>query len=124
MIKTSTNTKQLALMMGVMLILAFITNPSFASATAGSGMPYEAWLTKLVNSISGPYAYAVSIIGLVATGSALIFGGDLNGVMRAIIYIVMVLSLIIGAKAFISSATGTGAQLSAPTHPSVINRTK
>jgi type IV secretory pathway VirB2 component (pilin) len=96
---------------GLLMLLIVLTEPSFASSTSGGGLPFDTWLTKISNSITGPFAFSVSIIGLVAAGAALIFGGDMNGFMRSLIFIVLVLAFIIAAKNTLSAITGKGAQI-------------
>ena len=88
----------LTTLFGLMLICFLITEPSFASSASGGGLPFDSWLTKIRQSVTGPFAFSVSIIGLVAAGAALIFGGDMNGFMRTLIFIVLVLSFVIGAQ--------------------------
>ncbi len=102
---------QVFIALGLMMLLLLGTEPSFASSTSGGGLPFDSWLTKISNSITGPFAFSVSIIGLVAAGAALIFGGDMNGFMRSLIFIVLVLAFIIAAKNTLSAITGKGAQI-------------
>ncbi len=79
-----------------------------ASAGAGGGLPYEGWLTKLSDSVTGPFALAVSLIGIVVAGAVLIFGGDLNGFFRSLVLIILLVSIIIGAKNLMTSFFGQG----------------
>lgn len=95
----------------LLLLIVLVPHAANASEGAGGGLPYEDWLTKLRHSVTGPYAYASSVIGVVVSGSILIFGGDLNGFFRAGVLIVLVLALIIAAENFISSLTGRGAEI-------------
>ena len=70
---------------GLALLWAFILlapQHAFASTGTGGSLPYESWLTSLQNSVTGPVAFALSIIGIVIAGGVLIFGGDLNGFFR------------------------------------------
>ena len=54
--------------------------------------------------MTGPVAYSVSIIGIVACGATLIFaGGEISKFMRSIIYLVLVMGLLIGANTMMSS---------------------
>jgi len=99
---------------GLIGLLLLLTHPSFASSTSGGGLPYETYLTKISNSVTGPVAFTVSIIALVGAGSALIFGGDMNGFLRTLIFLVLVLSFVIAAKNTMSAITGKGAQITAP----------
>lgn len=95
----------------IMLLLLIVTHPTFASSTSGGGLPFDDWLTKIRQSITGPFAFSVSIIGLVAAGSALIFGGDMNGFLRTLIFMVLVLAFVIAAQNTLSAITGQGAEI-------------
>jgi Type IV secretory pathway, VirB2 components (pilins) len=66
----------------------------------------------LRNSLTGPVAFAVSIIGIIVAGAVLIFGGDMNGFFRTLVFIVLVMSLIIGANNMMTIFFGRGADLS------------
>lgn len=98
----------------LLLTALFITEPAFASSSAGGGLPFDSWLTKVTNSITGPFAFTVSIVGIVAAGAMLIFGGDMSGFMKTMIFIVLVLSFVIAAKNTLSSLTGTSAVITKP----------
>lgn len=72
----------------ILIIVAFtfaFTSYAHASASAGGGLPYEAWLTKLQQSMTGPVAFSVSLIGIVGAGGVLIFGGELNAFLRVVL---------------------------------------
>jgi len=76
------NNRSSYLYMGIIALLAIaILAPTSAFASEGTGgsLPYESWLTNLRNSVSGPVAFTLSIIGIVVAGGVLIFGGELNG---------------------------------------------
>ena len=90
----------------------FFTESAFASEGSGGGLPYESWLGKLRDSLTGPFAFTVSIIGIVVAGSVLIFGGDMNGFFRTLVFIVLVMALIVGVNNMMASFFGRGAELS------------
>jgi type IV secretion system protein VirB2 len=95
-------------------ILAFfllMPHPAFASQGTGGSLPYEDWLTNLRNSVTGPVAFALSIIGIVVAGGILIFGGELNGFFRTLIFIVLVMALLVGAENMMSNFFGRGAEI-------------
>ncbi|WP_339145263.1 MULTISPECIES: TrbC/VirB2 family protein [Pseudoalteromonas] len=97
-----------------LFILAILLIASFspdASATAGTGggLPYEDWLTNLRNSVTGPVAFALSIIGIVVAGGVLIFGGDLNGFFRTMVFIVLIMALLVGAQNVMANFFSRGA---------------
>jgi type IV secretory pathway TrbD component/type IV secretory pathway VirB2 component (pilin) len=79
----------------------------------GGSLPYESWLTNLRNSVTGPVAFALAIIGIVVAGGVLIFGGDLNGFFRTLIFIVLVMALLVGAQNVMGTFFGRGAEIAA-----------
>ena len=100
--------------LGLFVVLAFIfLTPQYAFASIGTGgsLPYESWLTNLQNSVTGPVAFALSIIGIVVAGGVLIFGGDLNGFFRTLIFLVLVMALIVGAQNVMGTFFGRGAEI-------------
>lgn len=64
----------------------------------GGGMPWDQWFVTLQNSITGPVAFAFALIGIVVAGAVLIFGGELNGFFRTMMFIVLVMGLLVGAQ--------------------------
>src|ERR1043166_101447 len=93
--------------------LLLASDVTFASEGGGGNLPYETWLTNLRNSVTGPVAFALAIIGVVVAGGVLIFGGDLNGFFRTLIFIVLVMALIIGAQNILSTCFGRGSEVAA-----------
>jgi len=89
--------------------------PGLASASEGTGgsLPYESWLANLRNSVTGPVAFALSLVGIVVSGGTLILGGDLNGFFRTMIFVVLVMALLVGAQNMMSSFFGRGAEIAA-----------
>jgi type IV secretory pathway VirB2 component (pilin) len=99
---------------GALIFLAFVLlAPHHAVASEGTGgsLPYESWMTNLRNSVTGPVAFTVSVTGIVISGSVLIFGGDLNGFFRTMIFIVLVMALLVGAQNVMTSFFGRGAEV-------------
>ncbi len=106
--------RQQWLVVGAFLILAlFLLSPdyAFASSTGGGGLPYESWLNKLRESATGPIAYTISIIGIIGAGAMLIFGGEINGFLKSIVFIVLVMALLVGANSMMASFFGQGAEI-------------
>jgi len=114
------NQRKLWLFTFFALALLLVCHPALAASTGG-GLPYEGWLTKIVNSISGPVAYAVSVMAMVGAGAGLIWGGEMSGFLKTLLVIVLVLSFVIAAKNTISAITGKGAEITAPSAQSFIN---
>ena len=100
------------LIVGLFILFSFANvDCAFASSTSGGGLPFDSWLTNIRTSVTGPFAFTASVIGIVAAGATLIFGGDMNGFMRTIIFIVLVLSFLVAAQNTLSAITGTGAEI-------------
>ena len=102
------------LVAGTAILLLFMSLvPEYAAASTGTGgsLPYESWLTNLQNSVTGPVAFALSIIGIVVAGGVLIFGGDLNGFFRTLIFIVLVMAFLVGAQNIMGTFFGRGAEI-------------
>lgn len=103
---------------GLFALLAFfLLSPqlAFASEGVGGSLPYEDWLTDLRNSVTGPVAFSLSMIGIVVAGGVLIFGGELNGFFRTLIFIVLVMALLVGAQNMMGTFFGKGAEIAALT---------
>ncbi|WP_275099876.1 conjugal transfer system pilin TrbC [Sedimenticola hydrogenitrophicus] len=94
--------------------IMMIPQAALASVGTGGSLPYESWLTDLRNSVTGPVAFALAIIGIVVAGGVLIFGGELNGFFRTLIFIVLVMALLVGAQNMMSTFFGRGAVIAAP----------
>ena len=76
----------------------------------GGAMPWDTWFTQIQASITGPVAFAFALIGIVVAGAVLIFGGELNGFFRTLMFIVLVMGLLIGAQNMMTMF-GTGASV-------------
>src|ERR1700754_2006108 len=105
------NASRALLILGVVLLMLMVAHPAFASNTSGGGLPFDDWFTKIRQSVTGPFAFTVSIVGLVGAGATLIFGGDMNGFLRTLIFIVLVLCFLVAAQNTIAAITGQGAEI-------------
>ena len=81
--------------------VAFVIASSAAQA-AGSGMPWEAPLQRILESIEGPVAKVVAVVIIIVTGLSLAFG-DMGGGLRRLIQIVFGLSIAFAATSFFLS---------------------
>jgi type IV secretion system protein VirB2 len=89
---------------------AVACHPNLAhAATAGGSLPWDTPLTTLKNDITGPVAFTISLLAMVACGAALVFGGEINEFVRRIIMLVLVASFIVGVTNLSSALGITGA---------------
>lgn len=101
------------LIIGLILFLILLSTDTFA-ASGGSGLPWESWITKLKNSITGPVAFGVAVIAMVASGCVLIFGGEISGIFKSLLYLVMAMGLVVSGQNIVSTITGKGAEITPP----------
>lgn len=88
------------------LLFMAMASPEVFAATA-TGLPWESPLDTLRNSISGPVAFTISIIAIIASGATLIWGGEISEFARKMIMVVLVIALIVAANAVLSGLFGT-----------------
>ncbi|MCK1641234.1 TrbC/VIRB2 family protein [Bradyrhizobium sp. 157] len=73
-----------------------------AAHAAGSGMPWEAPLQRVLESVQGPVAKIVAVIIITVTGISLAFG-DTSGGFRRMVQVVFGLSIAFAASSFFLS---------------------
>ena len=98
-----------ALLIVSITIAALSVSPARA---AGSSMPWEAPLQRILESIEGPVAKIIAVIIIIVTGLTLAFG-DTSGGFRRLVQIVFGLSIAFAASSFFLSffSFGGGALL-------------
>jgi type IV secretion system protein TrbC len=102
----SVRAAQLTLFAGLALLAS-------AADAAGSGMPWEEPLQKVLDSVQGPVAKIVAVIIIITTGLTLAFGETAGG-FRRLIQIIFGLSIAFAASSFFLSffSFGGGALIS------------
>ena len=100
-----------ALFWALLLLALIVLFPALAHAasTGGSGLEWETPLQKIRDSVTGPVAYAISLLGIVVTGAILVFGGEINEFVRRIIMLVLVISLMVFAADLLNTLFNKGA---------------
>jgi type IV secretion system protein TrbC len=98
-------------------VLVLMLMPDLAHATDTGGdenLPFLDPLRRLKDAMSGPVAFVISLIGIVAAGAVLIFGGEMSGFLRTLVFLVLVIAIIVNASTlieFIKSGAATIASL-------------
>lgn len=95
----------------MLLALMLLDASSAFAAMGGSGsLPYESWLSTIVDSITGPVAYGISLLGIFSAGAALVLAGqEMSQFVKSLLFLVMVISFLIGAKEYLSGVMGKSA---------------
>jgi type IV secretion system protein VirB2 len=76
-------------------------------------------LTTLVTSLTGPVAYAISVVAIVALGATLAFaGGEMGETMKRLLHVGIAVCCVVFAAQVMSSFIGQAAEisLSQPVH--------
>jgi len=89
--------------------LGLLPELALAAAAAGGIAEWETPLTKVVTSFTGPVAFGISAIGVVASGGMLIWGGEINEFGRRIIMMVLVIAILVAAINLLQTLFGVGA---------------
>ncbi len=85
--------------------------PALSYASSSSGMPWEDPLSKIVDSVTGPIAFGISVLGVVVAGLTLVFGGQLDGFIQKIATLSLVIALIVLSVNVMSALFGVSSTL-------------
>src|SRR6266567_5266688 len=94
---------------GLLTLASVLLSLPASAAAGGQALPWEAPLTRLQQSLSGPVAGAIAVIALVAIGVTLVFGGEWNEFARRSVYAVCAIAFIISAAALLGGLFAVGA---------------
>jgi type IV secretory pathway VirB2 component (pilin) len=87
------------------------------ASTSGGGLEWESPLQKFGDSIKGPVAFVISLMGIVVCGAMLIWGGEINEFVRRFVMVILVISLLVFASSILTSLFGIGAIIDLPQVP-------
>jgi len=95
-----------------LVVFLFAADTALAADATSSGagtLPWEGPLEILRKSVSGPVAFAIALLGIIACGATLIWGGEISEFTRRIVYVVLVVCLIVFANTMLEGAMFSGA---------------
>lgn len=84
-------------------LVALFLFPSIAFA---QDLPFQSNVDKLTEAMTGPIATIISLVGIVGCGAMLIFGGELSGFARTMVFLVLVISVIVQAENIVKTLGG------------------
>ena len=83
--------------------LALVSNALVYASTSTTGLPWETPLETVKQSLTGPVAAGISVVGIAAGGMALVFGGELSEFAKRSCYAVIATGVIVGAGTIMST---------------------
>ena len=106
------------------LLLAVMVSAGSPAWAGGATMPWDGPLDRLVDNLTGPFALAVGVLGLVVLAVRILFGEQFGQFARSIINVVIAVAMITGGagllRALIPGATGASYVCEDPhAHPPV-----
>ena len=99
------------LMLLALLVVIMVHPDTAHAASAGGNLPWDGPFTTLRTDITGPVAFTISLLAMVAAGAALVFDGEINEFVRRIIMLVLVASFIVGVTNLASALGISGAMV-------------
>jgi type IV secretory pathway VirB2 component (pilin) len=85
------------------LVMSVTTSVFASTGAAGAGLAWESPLQKVQQSLSGPVAFVICVIGIVVAFATVMFGGELNEMARKAIYVVAAGAVMVGAVPTVST---------------------
>ena len=103
--------RQFLTIVGLALVSSAV---SYASSTS-TGLPWETPLQTVKQSLTGPVAAGVSVVGIAAGGMALVFGGELSEFAKRACYAVIATGAIVGAGTLMTTLFSSSSSVIAMT---------
>jgi len=98
-----------------MAALALMSSAVSYASTTSTGLPWETPLQTVKQSLTGPVAAGISVVGIAAGGMALVFGGELSEFAKRACYAVIATGAIVGAGTLMSTLFSTSSAVIAMT---------
>jgi type IV secretion system protein VirB2 len=100
------NKSRLCQRLGVLVTLGWTFSLQLHAAAGGSGLPWEKPVQLIANSITGPVAYGVGLLGIAFAGYHVLFGHELSEMGRKGATVGLGVSTLIFAAPMLASAFG------------------
>ncbi|AXC16442.1 IncP-type conjugative transfer protein TrbC (plasmid) [Acidisarcina polymorpha] len=96
----------------LMFAVAVVFSTGAFAAENGNNLPWEGPLTTLVTSLTGPVAYAISVVAIVALGATLAFrGGEMGESMAGLLKVGIAVCCVVFAAQVMASFIGQAAEI-------------
>lgn len=80
--------------------------PDVVFAAGDTGLPYEKGMEIFYESMTGPVPFVISLVGIIGCGAMLIFGGEISGFLRTMVFIILVVAVIVQAGSVVTMLGG------------------
>ena len=98
-----------SLMRRLMLVrVPLRTSRAACAGGGGGGLPWEAPLSSVALSLTGPVALSISLIALMVAGGTLVFGGELSEFARRSGVAVLAIAFLVLGAGFMTNLFGVG----------------
>ncbi len=88
------------------VMVGHVAHAASSSSGGSSTLPFMGPLETIEQTVSGPFAYALTIIGLVMAGAGLVFFGEMGKFVERLLYVVLAGSLLLGATQIVGLFSG------------------
>jgi type IV secretion system protein TrbC len=96
-----------SLMFVAMAVAVFLfPEIAYAAADPDKTLPYEEGIGIFARSMTGTIPFVISLVGIIACGAMLIFGGEISAFMRTMVFIILVVAVIVQATSVVEMLGG------------------
>lgn len=99
----------LSIVVILLALTVLLPEQAHAAATGGGGLPWEQGIQMIADSLTGPIAYSLVLIGLVGSIWSVLHGGEITGFCRSMIVVCLCGAALILARQVIQQLIGAGA---------------
>ncbi|MDR6642307.1 type IV secretion system protein VirB2 [Luteibacter sp. 1214] len=89
----------------ISLAMCLYAIPCFAAGETDV-LPYEKGMEVFYDSMTGPVPFVISLVGIIGCGAMLIFGGEISGFLRTMVFIILVVAVIVQAGSVVTMLGG------------------
>lgn len=96
---------------GVLLGALLVASPGVWAQQQAGNLPWEMPLQTLISSLTGPVAFAIAVVGILACGAGLVFGGEMTELLRRLLQVGIAVCLIVFAVQVLNNWIGFGVEI-------------
>lgn len=105
------NRSQLLVAIAALAAVMMFPVSAHAATTGGGGLPWEQGIQMIADSLTGPIAFSLVLIGLVGSIWSALHGGEITGFSRNMIVVTLCGAALILARQVVQQLVGGGAMI-------------